>query len=146
MEVITNLNWQPETFIPSQSFSSEVVEEQPKYDHGFSDEEVNRIKAERKALDEKLKLGEQVTLEEFKTIVIPYVRIQRTEDFNLQEKLKKPKVERKAKQPKVPKAKKEPKPKKLTKKEISQMLQNITFKKAGGLPLTEEEEHFLQTI
>ena len=123
------MSWTPD--IPQQIQTEEVKT----YDHGFSAEEVQRIKGEYETLQVKVADGYKVTLDEFKTIVIPHCRIHRTEEFNLAKLKEKPK-----KEPKVPKEKKEkepkaPKIKPLTQREIkafTTLMQKLVLLKAAG--------------
>jgi len=127
---------------------TDIQEKETTYDHGFSEEEVLNIKAKYKELEAKVVEGYEVTLDEFKSIVVPHCRIHRTEQFILNPV--------KVKEPKVPKEKKEkvikekvPKVKKLTQKQIKEntaKLQKIIMKKAANLSLTEDELEFLKTI
>jgi len=108
----------------------------PVYVHGFSNEQVATIKEGKAGLDARNLAEEPVTLEEFKTIVVPWNRIHRVEQFILH--IEKPKVA------KTPRAKKivVPKVKKLTKKAIKEKLDSIIGKKMFGAEVTEEEEAF----
>jgi len=115
-----------------------VVEETVNvYSHGIPPEQVEEIKKQKELLEKRITNGgEPVTLEEFKTIVIPFLRIQRTEVFLLT-----PIKEKKVRVPREPKA---PKPKRLTKKAIQERLDAIIFKKFTTTDgLNEEEEAFL---
>jgi hypothetical protein len=105
------------------------VEEEAKYIHGFSEVEVSRIKRERKEIE-----GKEITLEMFKNIVVPYLRITRTEAFNLN-------VE-KVKPPKIPKPPKPPKPptKAALKKKHKLLINNVK----EGITVSEEEVNFLK--
>jgi len=139
--------WSPNIAI--SSLSSELPVEEKRYDHGFSEEDVIRIKALRLELDDKISKGHEVTLEEFKSIIVPYCYINRTEVFNLQPvKEKKEKAEKVPKEPKAPKEKK-PKVLKLTKKELKlreERLKTIIMKRAAGLSITEDDERFMQMM
>lgn len=122
-------------------FDKPLVDEPKPYSHGYSHQEVEEIKAKKKMLEARLLAnGSPVTLEEFKTIVVPHIRIHRTEEFIFKpDKPVKPKKEpviREAKQPKAPKAPK------ITKKQELQVLQQLMFKLAQGGKLTPEEQVF----
>ena len=101
-------------------------ETKPTYSHGFSPEEVEKIKLAREEISKRDLVAEPVTLEEFQEIVIPYLRISRTTSFNLNAKAK----------PKKAPA--------LTKKEINAQINAIAFKQATGESLTKEEEAFFK--
>lgn len=114
-----------------------LVPEEPSklYDHGYTPEEVSSITIKKKELDKRNLSEEPITLEEFKDIVVPYQRIQRTEVWNLNpEKEKKVRVVKE----KVVKVKK------LTKKQIAEKVTEIVFKLARSEELTEEEEQFFK--
>lgn len=121
----------PDRFAPT---TLNVV--QPKlYDHGFTVEEVISITAKKKQLEKRNLSEEPVTLEEFKDIVVPFQRIQRTEIFNLNpEKEKKVRVlkEKVVKEKVV----------RLTKKFIESKITEIVYKMARGEELLEEETEF----
>ena len=105
------------------------------YDHGFTPEEVISITAKKKQLEKRNLSDEPVTLEEFKDIVVPFQRIQRTEVFNLNpEKEKKVRVlkEKVVKEKVV----------RLTKKFIESKITEIVYKMARGEELLEEETEF----
>ncbi len=114
----------------------DVPEAQP-YDHGYSEEEVHRITLARNEITKRDLSKEPVTLEEFKNVIAPWFRIQRTEEFILH-----PVKEKVAKEPKAPKVPKEPKPKKLTKKQIQDELTRLMFKMATGGTFSDEEKEF----
>lgn len=111
------------------------------YDHGYDEATVAKITqlhAEAKARDLK---ANPITLEEFKNVVVPFLRINRTEAFNIKAaNTKVPKVkipkEVKVKEPKVLK------PKKLTKKFIESELSRIIMSKATGVALSEADTTF----
>lgn len=113
-----------------------VVEEPVKlYTHGYTPEEVEHITQKKKLLEKRNLVEEPVTLDEFRSIIIPFQRIQRTEIFNLNpEKEKKVRVLKE----KVVKVKK------LTKKQINDEVTRIVFKRINNEELTEEEDTFLQ--
>ena len=111
------------------------VTETKMYDHGFTPEEVIDITAKKKELEKRNLAEEPVTLEEFKDIVVPFQRIQRTEVFNLNpEKEKKVRVikEKVVKEKVV----------RLTKKYIETKITEIVYKMARGEELLEEETEF----
>lgn len=109
-----------------------------KYDHGFSDSEVIRIKREFELLKES---GGPKSLQDFKRIVVPHIIITRTEEFILQEdKAKKSKANSSDK----PKTVKEKKPKKLTKKQVQEKMNEIIHKMLTGVSLSEEENSLYQ--
>lgn len=109
------------------------------YSHGFTPEEVERIKLGKKFLDQKLRNGEEISLKEFEEIIVPFQRIHRTEEFILNpgktKKEKEPK-EKKVKPPKVPKEKK------LTKKQIETECNRLFNKEMSGQEFTEAEREF----
>ena len=111
-----------------------IPEEKPKYDHGYTEEEVLCIKQRREEIFKRDLYAEPVTTEEFKTIIVPFCRINRTEKFILA-------PEKKVKEPKAPK---EPKAKKLTKKEIKLRMNNIIIAKAMGQSVSQEDEIFFK--
>ena len=108
-----------------------IPEEKPKYDHGYTEEEVLCIKQRREEIFKRDLYAEPVTTEEFKTIIVPFCRINRTEKFILAPE----------KKPKAPKA---PKEKKLTKKEIKLRMNNIIIAKAMGQSVSQEDEIFFK--
>lgn len=116
------------------------------YSHGIPPEKVDLIKQQKADLEKRVNNGgEAVTLDEFKEIVIPWLRIHRTEAFILNKPKEKEKKVREPKEPKAPRQPKAPKPpkeKKLTKKEIEKILNACIMKKALGQPLSEEEQAF----
>jgi len=109
------------------------------YSHGVPPEQVEEVKKQKAELEKRIANGgEPVTLEEFKNIVIPFLRIHRTEVFLLT-----PVKEKKVREPRVPKEK-VVKPKRLTKKAIKERIDAIIFKKFTTTEgVTEEEESFL---
>ena len=113
----------------------------PVYDHGFSDEDTLRIKEAKKLIEKRNLVEEPVTRDEFRTVIVPWQRIHRTEQFTLHPV--KEKVIRVAKE-KVIKPPREPKIKKLTKKEINAKISACLFKIGTGETLTEDETSFLQ--
>jgi len=113
-----------------------TVVSEPTYTHGFSLEEETRIKEGKKAIEERDIVAEPVTLEEFKTIIVPWNRIYRTEQFILHP----PKAAKKPRAVRVTK----PKVKKLTKKAIAEKINNIVFKIATGEEVSEEEQTFYE--
>ncbi len=129
-------------FVPK--IETETVLDKPLYSHGYTDVQVIEIKEKYKELLSKIeKTNYKPTLEETKFIVIPYIRIHRTEEFILNEKPEKIKKEKVVKE-KVVKPPKEPKIKKLTKKQIGEKIQEYVFKLSRGENLTEEEDLFLK--
>jgi len=117
-----------------------VPEEKPAiYSHGFSDEEVEKIKKLKEEISKRDLNTEPVTLDEFQKVIVPWNRIRRTESFILNHKEKKP-AKRKASTstPRVTG------PKKLTKKAIEKKLNYLVFKQATGVKLTEEEQQFFK--
>ncbi len=119
------------------------------YSSGYSEEEILLITiAHKKLSDRNLKI-EPVTLEEFKTIVVPWQRIHRTEAFNLN-----PDKVKAVRQPKEPSARKprasatdstEPKVPKLTKKFIAEKLSDIIFQMAAGETISDGDMVFFTT-
>lgn len=112
------------------------VIEQPKentYDHGYSVEQVVKIKEEKQKIESRDLRENPVTLTEFKEIIVPWNRIHRVEAFNLNTVAKK-----------VTKAKKATvaKPKRMTKKAIAAKLEEIALKQLQDIALTEEETAF----
>lgn len=114
-----------------------VPEEVPKYNHGYSEEEVSKITNTIKNIELRDLINEPVSFEEFKNYVVPWFRIKRTEDFILKEV--KPKA---TKGPKTPKVTKPKAPKKMTKKAIQDELTRLLFKQVSGQALTPEEQAF----
>jgi len=117
------------------------------YSSGYSEEEILLITIAHKKLSDRNLKVEPVTLEEFKTIVIPWQRINRTEAFNLN-----PDKVKAVRQPKEPSARKprattskEPKVPKLTKKFIADKLSDIIFQMAAGEPVSTEDQEFFTT-
>lgn len=140
MDITTEIT-QTNRFAPS---SVKLPEEENKpiiYNHGFSEEQVHTITLAKSNLDKRNLSEFPVTLEEFKTIIIPWQRIKRTEAFNLNPE--KPKKEKVIRVPKV-KVPKEPKQKKLTKKFINDEMSRIIFKKAMGQELSPDELIFIE--
>jgi len=109
--------------------------EAPKYDHGYTDAQIEEIKAKFKELEKRDKSVTPVTKKELKEIVIPHIRIGRTTVMNLQ----KEKPAKVAREPKAPKPAKE---KALSKKAIKAELTRIYIKEVTT-GLTEEEQAFL---
>ena len=138
--------WQPE-----QVTADSIQTEEKRYDHGFSEEEVARLKSLKAELDKKLLSGYRTTIEDMKNIVVPWLRVNRTEEFNLKAPKEKPpkaekgeKAPRKPREPKEPKA---PKAKKLTakeRKEINLRIQKIFALKAAGRELSDEDKEFIE--
>ncbi len=131
----------PNRFAPAKV--AEQPEEIVPYDHGFTPLEVERIKSAKLELDKKIERGYKHSLDEFKTIIVPHLRIHRTEAFILNpEKEKKVRVAKEPGQPRQTRAKGEPKVKKLTKKEISARLDSIIMKMAMQQAISEDEQAF----
>ena len=124
---------------PFQQTSLVPTEHQPVhfYSHGFTPEQVEEIKAKKLSIEKRDLKKEPVTLDEFKTIIVPWNRIHRTEQFILNPK--KEKAERKPREKKEPAPKK---PKKLTKKHIQDKINDIVFKLAKGETISDEEQRF----
>ena len=113
--------------------------EQP-YNHGYSDEEVRRITDLHNELKARDLKSNPISLEEYKKIVVPFLRINRTNAFNLKAaSVKQPKA---PKEPRAAKAPKVAKPKKLTKKAIEAELSRIVMAKAMGTQLSEADLAF----
>lgn len=113
----------------------------PPYEHGYSETQVIEITQAKENLEKRNLAEEPVTLEEFKTIIVPFQRIKRTTTFNLNpEKIK---ITKPKKEPK-PKVIKPPKVKKLTKKYIESEMSRIIFAKAMEQELTEEDNLFIE--
>jgi hypothetical protein len=116
-----------------------VATEIPKYEHGYSEPEVDKIVKAMEGIKKRDLQLEPVTLEEMKEVVVPFQRIHRTTVFNLNpEKPKKEPKERVAKEPKERK----PRVKKLTAAEKKKKINDIVMKMATGQDLTPEEEEF----
>lgn len=111
--------------------------EQPKYNHGFSEEEEYEIKQAYDKLQQKVATGEKLTLDE-QIIVFKHFRISRTEAFVLQDKIEKskPKKERKEKEPKI---------KKMSEKARKARINELTVK-LWMEDLTEEEKTELKSL
>jgi len=129
---------------PVKSFAANlnpepVATEIPKYEHGYSEPEVDKIVKAMEGIKKRDLQLEPVTLEEMKDVVVPFQRIHRTTVFNLNpEKPKKEPKERVAKEPKE----KKPRVKKLTAAEKKKKINDIVMKMATGQDLTQEEEEF----
>lgn len=106
------------------------------YDSGFTADQIHEITLAHSTLTKRDLVGQPVTLEEFRDIIVPFFRIKRVETFNLNVGKEKVKKERVAK---------EAKPKKLTKKQIEAKVLEIAFKKAKKEELTQEEDEFFNT-
>lgn len=131
-------------FAPKAALALIEEETATTYSHGFTDIEAAELKAAHNKLGKRNLSEEPVTLQEFRDIVVPYLRIVRTTAFNLNpEKIKPVKI------PKIPKVKepkvKEPKVKKLTKKFIKEELSRLVFAQAIGETITEEDILFIAT-
>lgn len=141
-------------------FAVNIFEQPPEvivYVHGIEPSKVDEIKQLKLALDKRISNGgEAVSLEEFTSIVIPWLRIHRTEVFILNPE--KPKKEKKVREPKaktpgVPRQKASDssallggatKEKKLTKKQVNEKMQSIIMKMAMGQVLLAEEQSFFE--
>lgn len=121
-------------FLPPTTANLEQVpqiENVNQYISGYTAEQEEHIRIAKLKLDRRDLIKEPITLEEFRTIIAPWYRINRTEEFRLHpEKIKKERVPR------------EVKPKKLSKAAISKKLTAIIMKLGTGQTLTEEEELF----
>jgi hypothetical protein len=117
-----------------------IVEEVPKYLSGYSIEEEDRIKRGKALIDKRDLSKEPVSLQEFRDIIAPWYRINRTEEFILHPE--KVKTVRKVREAKAPKEPKEPKVKKLTKKQTQEKLAELVMKLAMQVAFTEEEQVF----
>lgn len=126
----------------------EQTVEQKIYDHGYPADKVDEIKQLHIALEKRVNGGgELASLEEFTTIVIPWCRINRTEEFIIV-----PEKEKKVKVPKEPKIKvareakvKAPvagKEKKLTKKQVAEEIQRIVMAIAMGTATEDDMKFF----
>lgn len=136
MDVNNNNKFAPQTLIPTV--------EPPKYDHGFTEEQVELITRKRKEIDKRDLNLHPVTLQELKEVVFPYQRINRTNIFILKEKEVKEKKEKVAREPKAPKEPRQPKEKKLSAKTISKRVSDIILARAMGMPVSAEDEAFYQ--
>lgn len=134
-------------FSPSTTSIAQPEDDIHPYSHGIEPSKVDSIIAAKIAIESRINNGgEPVTLEEFKEIIIPWLRIHRTTEFILNRpKEKKAKEPREPKASRAPKAPKEPKPvkeKKMTKKDIEKLLNSCIMKMATGQTLTSEEQEF----
>lgn len=109
------------------------------YNHGFSPEEVLDITSRRNEIMKRDLKTNPLSIEE-QTLILKWCRINRTETFILNSKVKKEKSEK----TKVEKVKKE-KVKKLTKKEIKARITILIMKIAQGEQLSDEENIFYET-
>jgi hypothetical protein len=105
--------------------------EKPKYHHGFTESQVQEILHKKELIDKRDIITSPVTREEFRTIIIPWLRIHRTEEFILKEVKVKP--------PKAPKVIKVKKP---TKAQIKKRLNDLIFQIALGNELNEDDKAF----
>lgn len=120
----------------TQSFRvTTPIEKTAKYDHGFSDKQVATIKEGKLTLDSRDLTKFPVTLEEFKTIVVPWNRIHRVEQFILHPVKEKTTKVKPIRTPRV---------KKLTKKAIAEKINSIVFKMATGEEVSTEEKTFYE--
>jgi len=116
-----------------------IPEEVVQFSSGYTEEQEQEIKLAKAKLELRDLLKEPVTLEEFKTIVVPWFRVVRTEDFILHpEKVKKVRVIKE-------KVVREPKVKKPTKAFIKSEVQRLIFKLSRSEEFTEEEKVFFNT-
>lgn len=119
-------------FIPTEiNLTQELI----KNSHGYTIDEVSEIKTKFKELEVKVLSGYTHSIEEYKTIVIPHIRINRSEAFNLFQKDVKEK-------PLKPIKEKVVKPKKLTKKAIKDKIEGCLGKLAFGEALSDDEWNF----
>jgi len=116
------------------------------YDSGYTEEQIIDVKHKHAILIKRNLVTEPVTLDEFKFIIIPWQRINRTEVFNLNPEKVKVVKEKKAKEPSTrkPREKKIPGEVKLSKKAIDIKISDIIFKMAVGEPLSEDDTRFFE--
>jgi hypothetical protein len=105
--------------------------EEKELTHSLTEEQLEELRSEYNRLKAKAENGQDLTLEEQRTI-IRWMRADRETKFILNHK---PAKEKKIKEPKEPKVPKEKKRKKLTKREFNIIL----LKELQGETLTEEE-------
>lgn len=121
---------------------SEAISEKPKvYSHGFSDTEVQKITAQKELISARDLVAKPVTLDEFKTVIVPFNRLHRTTQFNIMAASAAAK-KKAAKKPRAARVVKPKAPKKLTKKAIAARLNEIIFKQATGVGLLEGDQEF----
>lgn len=102
------------------------LEKIPVYDHGFSVDQVETIKKAKGEISKRDLVKEPVTLLEFKTIIVPFCRIHRVEQFILHPV----KVVKSRKPRAIGKKVTVRRPKKLTKAAINKRLSDILFLQA----------------
>ena len=127
-------------FVVPKSLQETSESEVPKYSSGYTEEEELNIKQAKILIEQRDLESLPVTLEEFRLIIAPWFRINRTEEFILKaEKVKPVRVPR---EPKAPKAPKEPRVKKRTKAQVEFKMKELLFKLATNTEFTEEETLF----
>jgi hypothetical protein len=107
------------------------------YVSGYSTEEEEAIRKARDLIYKRDLSEKPVTFIEFRDVIVPWYRINRTEEFILH-----PEKVKKVREPKAPKVLREPKVKALTKKQTELKFQGLIMKLATKQPFTEEEEIF----
>ena len=113
------------------------------YKHGYSDEQVDKIKEGKRTIDARDKLKHPPSLKEFREIIVPWNRIHRVEQFNLHPvKVQGVKKARAKSKVSTLSRKTVPKAKKLTKKQINDKIGEIVFKIAMKTELSKEEKSF----
>lgn len=75
--------------------------ESKEYSHGYNEEDVKKLTLAKELVDKRDLIDFPVTLDEFKSVIVPYLRIQRTEAFNINTEIVKVKS---VKPPKPPSA------------------------------------------
>lgn len=115
-----------------------VVTTTPKYVHGYSPEQELVIKEAKAAIDARDWVEEPITLEEVKTVIVPWNRLHRVEQFVLHEAKTKTKVAR----ARTPAKAKVVRVKKPTKKMVEAKISELVMKQAIGESLSEEEQEF----
>lgn len=125
------------TLVPDKAIE-QLPEAVVVYEHGFSPVQVQQIISQKELISSRDLVAKPVSLEEFKTVIVPFNRIHRTTQFNIMaaSAAAKKKTTRKSRVAK-PKA-----PKKLTKKAIAARLNDIIFKQATEGSLGEEDQKF----
>lgn len=102
------------------------IEEKPKYNHGYSFAEVENIEKNFQIIFNRDKIASPVTLKETEMVIVPYLKIKRTEAFNLNVVKEKP-----IKPPKPP-----------TKTFIKKKLKELAGQEEG---LSPEDQEFIKT-
>ena len=126
-------------FVKPTSLAALPEEAPPPYSSGYTPAEEQTIRKLKEALELRDLVKEPVTLEEFRTIVIPWIIIDRTEAFVLNpEKIK---VAKAAKVPKEPGVK-APRVKKPTKKELQDRYIAVAMNVARGAEISAEDMEF----